>query len=166
MCIQVNKVRSQASDIFRTPLGGGDSTDRTSHVNLRKLNFTITLYQLTYSLVLLQHLSSVSKRTTAHSRTTMPLMPDPQHRSRVQLYQLGVECPRCRVHYRTHNCWRSRTPRPCPETNSVECTSAEYQHQRREPTGNCSTLCGSRIRGTRCQYDGHTDQDSQSEKLN
>jgi hypothetical protein len=57
MCIQVNKVRSQGSDISRTPLGGGDSTDRTSQANLRKLNFTNTLYQLAYSQVLLQHLN-------------------------------------------------------------------------------------------------------------
>jgi hypothetical protein len=53
MCIQVNKVRSQASDISRAPLGGGDSTDRTSQANLRKLSFTNTLYQLAYSQVLL-----------------------------------------------------------------------------------------------------------------
>jgi hypothetical protein len=44
--------------ISRTPLGGGDSTDRTSQANLRKLNFTNTLYQLAYSLVLLQHLNT------------------------------------------------------------------------------------------------------------
>ncbi len=54
----VNKVRSPASDISRTPLGGGDSTDRPHNANLRKLNFTHTLYQLAYSLVLLQHLNT------------------------------------------------------------------------------------------------------------
>jgi hypothetical protein len=54
MCILilVNKVRSQTSDISRTPLGGGDSTDRPHNAYLRKLNFTNTLYQLAYSLVL------------------------------------------------------------------------------------------------------------------
>ncbi len=58
MCIQVHKVRSQASDMSRTPLGGGNSTDRTSQANLRKLNFTNILYQLEYSQVLLQHLNT------------------------------------------------------------------------------------------------------------
>ncbi len=60
MCIQVNKVRSQASDISRTPLGGGNSTDRISQANLRKPNFTNTntLYQLAYPQVLLQHLNN------------------------------------------------------------------------------------------------------------
>ncbi len=52
MCIQVTKVRSQASDISRPSLGDGDSTDRTSQSNLRKLNFTNTLYQLAYSSVI------------------------------------------------------------------------------------------------------------------
>ena len=51
--------RSNASDISRTPLGGGDSTDQTSQANLRKLNFTNTLYLLAYSQELLQHLNSV-----------------------------------------------------------------------------------------------------------
>jgi hypothetical protein len=58
MCIQVTKVRSQASDISRPPLADGDSTDRTSQTNLRKLNFTNTLGQLAYSQVLLQHLNT------------------------------------------------------------------------------------------------------------
>ncbi len=58
LCIN-NKVRSQASDISRTPLGGGDSTDQTSQANLRKLNFTKFLYQLAYSQVLLQHLNKL-----------------------------------------------------------------------------------------------------------
>ena len=47
----------KASDISRPPLGVGDSTDQTSQGNLRKLSFTNTLYQLAYSLVLLQHLN-------------------------------------------------------------------------------------------------------------
>jgi hypothetical protein len=49
----------KASDISRPPLGVGDSTDQTSQANLRKLNFTNTLYQLAYSqaLLLLQHLN-------------------------------------------------------------------------------------------------------------
>ncbi len=64
MLIQVNKVRSKASDISRPPLGGGGSTDRTSQVNLRKLNFTNTLYQLAYSQsqVVLQYLNIIKLR--------------------------------------------------------------------------------------------------------
>jgi hypothetical protein len=58
MCIQVNKVRSQANCIPRTPHVGGDPTDRTSEDYLRKLNFTNTLCQLAYSQVLLQQLST------------------------------------------------------------------------------------------------------------
>jgi hypothetical protein len=57
MYILVIKVRSQARRISRAPLPVGDSTDRTSQANLRKLNFTNILYQLAYSLVLLQHLN-------------------------------------------------------------------------------------------------------------
>jgi hypothetical protein len=64
MCVQVNKVRSQASDISSTPLGGGDSSDRTSQTNLPKLNFTNTLYQLAYSQVLLQHLNTIAHKLT------------------------------------------------------------------------------------------------------
>ncbi len=78
MYILVTKVRSQARKISRAPLGVGDSTDQTSQANLRKLNFTNTIYQLAYYQVLLQHLNSVSKRTTTHPRTTMPLIQDTQ----------------------------------------------------------------------------------------
>jgi hypothetical protein len=63
----VSLFKSTKSDhklaIFAAPysgLGGGDSTDRTSQANLRKLNFTKPLYQLAYSQVLLQHLNRVS----------------------------------------------------------------------------------------------------------
>jgi hypothetical protein len=55
----VTKVRSQARRISRASIGVGDSTDRTSQADLRKLNFTNTLYQLAYYQVLLQHLNSI-----------------------------------------------------------------------------------------------------------
>jgi hypothetical protein len=79
MYILVSKVTLQARRISRAPLGVGDSNNRTSQANLRKLNFTNKLYQLAYyHQVLLQHLNSVSKRTTTHPRTTMPSMQDTQ----------------------------------------------------------------------------------------
>jgi hypothetical protein len=59
MYIVVIKVRSQARKISRAPLGVGDPTDQTSQANLRKLNFTNTLYQIAYYQVLLQHLNIV-----------------------------------------------------------------------------------------------------------
>jgi hypothetical protein len=58
--ISWSDVRPQASDISRTPLWGGDSTDQTSQANLRKLNFTNTFHQLAYSQVLLQHLNMMT----------------------------------------------------------------------------------------------------------
>jgi hypothetical protein len=70
MCIQVTKVRSQASDISRPTLGDGDSTDRTSQANLRKLNFTNTLYQLTYSLVLCDITAHQHNRSYINNKLT------------------------------------------------------------------------------------------------
>jgi hypothetical protein len=66
MYILATKVRSQLGEFPEPHSGVGDSTDRTLQANLRKLNFTNTLYQLAYSLLLLQHLT----------RFTTPLKPN------------------------------------------------------------------------------------------